>query len=193
MDTSHRDPLNRIVTIPNLLSLFRLCLIPVFVHLYHVQNRGLAAALVLALSALTDLADGFIARRFHLITNLGKVLDPVADKLTQIAALLCLATHFPHIWVLLLALIAKELFIGLTGLLAIRRTGVVHGADWHGKLTTTALHATALLHILFPRLPAPLSDGLIVLCLLLMLLSAILYGVSNLSKIRKGGTHAHEP
>ena len=85
----------KIVTIPNILSFFRLCLIPVIIWLYIGEKNYLWAGIVLILSGATDLADGFIARHFHMISDLGKVLDPVADKLTQAAMLFCLCTRFP--------------------------------------------------------------------------------------------------
>ena len=79
---SQKEHLNRIITVPNLLSFFRFCLIPVIIWSYCVKENPLLAGEILLLSGLTDLADGYIARRFHMISNLGKILDPVADKLT---------------------------------------------------------------------------------------------------------------
>ena len=95
---------NRIITIPNLLSAFRLVLIPVFLWTYCIREEYLVTAGLLLLSGLTDLADGFIARRFHMVSNLGKMLDPVADKLTQAAMLICLVTRFPMVTTALLYL-----------------------------------------------------------------------------------------
>ena len=77
---------DRIWTIPNILSIFRMVLIPVFVWTYCGLKNDLATALVLLLSGISDTADGIIARRFNMITTLGKAIDPVADKLTQIAS-----------------------------------------------------------------------------------------------------------
>ena len=85
----------RIFTIPNLLSVFRLVLIPIFVWTYCVRRGYLVTAGILLLSGLTDIADGFIARRFHMVSALGMALDPIADKLTQAAMLFCLVTRFP--------------------------------------------------------------------------------------------------
>ena len=89
-EVNQKENLNRIITVPNLLSFFRLCLIPVIIWSYCVKKNPLLAGEILLLSGLTDLADGYIARRFHRISNLGKILDPVADKLTQAAMLICL-------------------------------------------------------------------------------------------------------
>ena len=82
-EVNQEENLNRIITVPNLLSFFRLCLIPVIIWSYCVKKNPLLAGEILLLSGLTDLADGYIARRFHRISNLGKILDPVADKLTR--------------------------------------------------------------------------------------------------------------
>ena len=101
------------------------------------------------LSGLTDLADGYIARRFHRISNLGKILDPVADKLTQAAMLICLFTRFPHMLLLIVIMAGKELYMVVSGCLVIRKTGKVHGADWHGKIVTFAQHILAYLSTVF--------------------------------------------
>ena len=79
-EVNQEENLNRIITVPNLLSFFRLCLIPVIIWNYCVKKNPLLAGEILLLSCLTDLADGYIARRFHRISNLGKILDPVADS-----------------------------------------------------------------------------------------------------------------
>ena len=128
--------MNRIITVPNLLSFFRLCLIPVIIWSYCVKKNPLLAGEILLLSGLTDLADGYIARRFHRISNLGKILDPVADKLTQAAMLICLFTRFPHVLLLIVIMAGKELYMVVSGCLVIQKTGKVHGADWHGKIVT---------------------------------------------------------
>lgn len=88
-------PNRRILTIPNLLTLFRLILIPVIAWLYCARQDYAMAAAMLVLSGVTDVADGYIARHFNMISDLGKMLDPVADKLTQFVMLLCLFSRFP--------------------------------------------------------------------------------------------------
>lgn len=92
------DKGKQILTIPNLLSVFRILLIPLIVWLYCGKQDYLLAAWVLLLSGVTDIADGFIARHFHMVSDLGKVLDPIADKLTQTVALVCLLTRFRAVW-----------------------------------------------------------------------------------------------
>ena len=82
----------QVFSIPNIMSMFRIALIPLFASAL-LRGRTAAATALIALSALTDVADGFVARRFHMVTQLGKVLDPVADKLTLLVLALCLARN----------------------------------------------------------------------------------------------------
>ncbi len=174
------DIKKQILTIPNVLSVFRLALIPVIVVLYVVYRNYTATTLLLALSGLTDVADGFIARRFNMVSDLGKAIDPVADKLTQVAMLVCLVTRF-HLMALPLALLLiKEFFAGVTGLMMIKKTHSVHSAKWHGKLTTVLLYSTMLLHLLWVDIPSPVSSATILACTAMILISAVLYGISNL-------------
>lgn len=174
---------NRIITIPNLLSAFRLVLIPVFLWTYCVRGEYLVTAGLLLLSGLTDLADGFIARRFHMVSNLGKMLDPVADKLTQAAMLICLVTRFPMIVFPLALLAVKEASVGITNLLVIRKSGRVTGAAWHGKITTAMLYLTILIHLIWPHIPAAISNGLIMVCSGVMLDSWVMYILRNVKTL----------
>ena len=177
----------KIFTIPNILSMFRLCLIPVFVWLYCAKEEYSLTAGVLSLSGLTDLADGFIARRFHMVSDLGKILDPVADKLTQAAMLFCLVMRFPMMWSILLLLFVKEISTGVTALLVVRKSGVVTGAVWHGKATTALLYAVMLLHLVWFHIPPAVSNLLIGLCIAMMLYSWARYGWHNIKSLAVSG------
>ena len=139
------------------------------------------------LSGLTDLADGYIARRFHRISNLGKILDPVADKLTQAATLICLFTRFPHVLLLIVIMAGKELYMVVSGCLVIQKTGKVHGADWHGKIVTFLLYGTAAVHIIWFHITPMVSDLLIGLCAIMMVISVALYIIQN-TRTLKGET-----
>lgn len=175
---------HQIFTIPNLLSFFRLALIPVLIWLYcEKEAPGLTLA-VLILSGVTDIADGVIARKWDLVSDFGKALDPVADKLTQIAVLWCLVKRFPHLWILLGLLLVKELITGSMSLYAVRKTGQVKGADWHGKLCTVLLYGTMGLHILWYEIPMLLSAMLLGMCVTVMLLSGFLYWYRNYKQIK---------
>lgn len=172
---------NAVLTLPNLLSCFRLLLIPAIVRAYLHQSNALLTAALVVLSGLTDLADGFIARRYHMTSDLGKILDPVADKLTQVAVLACLTARHPLMLIPLLLLVVKEIAAGIMGLMVIHRTGEVHGADWHGKVSTALLYATMTLHLLWTGIPARLSHILIILCTGMILCSCMCYTAKYLS------------
>lgn len=179
MEDRTQDKRKRILTIPNLLSAFRLALVPVIVWLYCGKGDYPLTACVLLLSGATDVVDGFIARRFDMVSDLGKVLDPVADKLTQTAALACLLTRFRAIWWLLAVLVVKEGLMAAMGILVIKRTGVVHGALWHGKLAACLIYAVIFLHIVWYGIPPAASAGLAALGAAGILLSLALYTVQN--------------
>lgn len=106
---------NKILTVPNVLSAFRLLLVPALAWLYLVRKDYSATAWVLLLSGATDIADGFIARRFGMVSDLGKALDPIADKLTQIVMLACLLTRFGNLLFPCVLLIVKEIVTGCHG------------------------------------------------------------------------------
>lgn len=183
---------NRIVTIPNLLSLFRICLIPIIVCLYFVEQCYFAAGCVLLLSGATDIVDGFIARKFNMISNLGKVLDPIADKLTQAVMLVCLTVRFPQMLFPLALMICKELAMLITGTWVIRRTGFVPGAVWHGKIATVLLYAMMVLHIFWPEIPASMSTVLVAASTLMIGLSFALYLIRNIRLLRRSGSKDKE-
>ena len=127
-------------SIPNLLSYFRLLLIPLFVVLY-VREEFASALITLAASGLSDILDGRIARKFNMVTDLGKVLDPVADKLTQCAMMFCVAMRFPAMWWLLGLHVVKEIVMLGMGWYVLKKTDTVNSAIWVGKLCTGVIYA----------------------------------------------------
>lgn len=177
---------NKILTIPNILSFFRLCLIPVIVWLYVGKQDYLWTLLILTLSGVTDIVDGIIARKFKMISNFGKAFDPVADKLTQMAMLFCLVSRFPYMMIPFVLLVVKEVFTGITALVSIKKTNTVKGAVWHGKLTTVSLYAMMAIHVVWFNIPRTLSLILVGICIGIMLMSFIMYAIQNFTAIRKG-------
>ena len=175
----------QIFTIPNILSLFRILLIPLIVWLYCGQQEYHLAAWVLVLSGVTDVSDGFIARHFHMVSDLGKILDPFADKLTQTAALVCLLTRFDAVWWVLGMLVFKETVMTGMGLAVIRRTGTVYSAAWHGKLATVVLYAVIFTHFVWSDIPASVSAGLAAAGTGCILLSLVLYTAANVGRLRE--------
>ena len=169
----------QIFTIPNFLSFLRLCMIPLIIWLYCAQKNYVLTAVVLVLSGLTDTIDGFIARRFNMVTDIGKALDPIADKLTQASVMFCLLTRFQMMLVPLLLLIFKEVCNGIMSLFVIKKTGKVCGADWHGKVCTWLLYAMMFLHIVWFDISRQWSTALISICVIMMTVSFALYMVRN--------------
>jgi cardiolipin synthase (CMP-forming) len=131
--------LSRIATVPNLLSLIRIVLIPVFVLL--ILHHGTEAAGLLLLGAVvsTDWIDGYIARRTGQVSNLGKILDPVADRMAIAAGLIALMVRdaFP-LWAGLLVLVRDGLVI-LAGAVLLLRFRIRMDVRWIGKVATFAL------------------------------------------------------
>lgn len=163
------------VTIPNLLGYLRLILIPVFLHAYltaETAREYYRAVAVIGVSGLSDMLDGLLARKLHQVTELGKLLDPVADKLTQCALAFCLASRFPLMWCMAGILVVKESFMAIMGLLILRHNGrKLDGAKWFGKVSTAFLYAAVFLLLLVPNMNETLANTLILVGCGLLLLS----------------------
>lgn len=152
-----KDWKKELFTIPNMLSLFRLLLIPVYVTIYlnATQDREhFLAAAILGISCLTDLIDGQIARHFNMVTNIGKVLDPLADKLTQLSLTVCLSVKYPALRSVLLLFVIKEVFQVSVACMMLNRGKVLPGSLIAGKICTTVLFSGLILLVLLPR-PEP--------------------------------------
>ena len=176
---------NKIITIPNILSLLRICLIPVIVWLFIGKQDYLMAGIFVLISGLTDIVDGFIARTFHMISDVGKVLDPVADKATQFAVLILIATKHPLILIPIGFLAVKEIFMLITGYLVIKKCDVVLGAEWYGKAATVVLSAAMALHLFWLGITPVVSIICIVLSSAFIILALVLYAIRNFKYILK--------
>lgn len=173
-----------ILTIPNILSMLRVAMIPIIARLYF-DEEYYGAVGVMILSGITDIIDGFVARKFNMTSNLGKILDPVADKLTQGLILLCLAVRYPYMLIMFGLMAVKELVLSIVGIMAIRKTQKVKSANWHGKITTFLLYANIIAHILWVNIPKALSYSLVGICLVFIILSFCMYFSSDIGKIKK--------
>ena len=183
-------------TIPNILSLVRLALLPIFAVLYLKSAEDPAlmwwSLLVLALSGLTDLFDGYIARRFNQITEIGKLLDPVADKLTQVVVLVCLAVRMPRLIPLLTICIVKELIQVVGAWILVSRHEVVQAAEWFGKVTTFVFYGTMLLFVFWPTMPEWLFWTLTCTVGALMIFSLVRYALLYFKHRRNAKTDPKE-
>ena len=144
-----------ILTIPNLLSFFRLALIPVYMVIYIKAEETrdyIIAGSILAVSCLTDMVDGKIARKFNMITTFGKFLDPLADKVTQFTLIVCLALRHPILWAVSALFFVKEIFQLVAGILAANRGYILKGALMSGKVCTTILFISLVVLVVFPNI-----------------------------------------
>ena len=151
-----KDWKKEIFSIPNILSLLRIALIPVYITIYlNARNREdyILAASILAVSCLTDLIDGKIARRFNMITTVGKFLDPLSDKLTQFALILCLSLRHPILWYVVVLFFLKETLQLIGSIISMKQGMTMTGALLPGKVCTTVLFASLIMLVLFPSIP----------------------------------------
>lgn len=173
-----RDWKKDLFTIPNMLSLFRLALIPVYVIMY-LNAEAFAdyaiAAGILAVSCLTDMIDGQIARRFNMISTIGKFLDPVADKATQFTLIVCLAIRHPVLWSLAVLMVIKESFQLIAGIVQFRKGKMLTGALISGKICTTVLFVSLILMVLMPNMGKSVVTVLTTVDALAMLTAFIHY------------------
>ena len=148
-------------TIPNMLSFLRLALIPVFIVLY-LTDHFMGALICLMISVASDFLDGKLARALNQITELGVLMDPVADKFTQGAIVICLGIKYPILGFIFGIQVIKEGFMVAAGLITLKKRGIkLHKAAWYGKVSTGVTDGTLLLMLLFPGMPEQLRLGLV--------------------------------
>lgn len=167
-----------VLSIPNIMGYFRIILIPIFLYTYYnatsAKDYYIVAGIV-CISGITDFLDGYVARNFNMITELGKFMDPFADKLTQAALVFCLASRHKLMWYLVGLFILKEGFMVVMGIIMLRRGKKLDGAKWFGKVCTAVLYVVMFILILLPSINDFIANNLIVLCGIFMLMSFILY------------------
>ena len=170
--------IKQIFSVPNLMGYFRILLIPLIVWRYvtadSVADYYVAAAII-GFSGITDFLDGFVARKFHQVTKVGKVVDPVADKLTQAAIVVALATRYKLMVILVALFIVKEGYMLVMGSIMLKRGRMIDGALMCGKICTAALYVVMFILILVPGISLPISNTLILSCIALMVYSFVIY------------------
>ena len=125
--------------IPNILTIIRFILIP-FLYISVLSHHYLTALIIFTISALTDILDGYIARKYNYITDIGKLIDPLADKLTQISLLLSLAILKILPWRIFAIVFIKELVLIVSSSVLYSKKDVVVYSKWYGKLATTLFY-----------------------------------------------------
>ena len=164
--------------LPNILTYIRFILVPVFIILYSravTWTDHLIAAAVIVLSGITDIADGFIARNWNMVSDLGKIIDPIADKAMQFAMLICVCRRYR--WVVLLVCIygVKELLSILVSAYLFTRGKHIDGAMWCGKLCTVILFLVMLTLVVVPRVPIYVVNTMIGFSAAFMILAFFIY------------------
>lgn len=167
-----------ILTIPNALSMFRIILAVLIPFIYYkpdFEQKIPCLLTIVVISGLTDFLDGKIARRFHMISELGKILDPIADKVTQAVLLICLLSKFKWIKIILVLFFVKEICQGLLGLCVVMKTKENEGAKWYGKVNTAVFYLVVLLLIFIPEMPSAVANTLLCISAGFMLLAFCMY------------------
>ncbi|HKL80121.1 MAG TPA: CDP-alcohol phosphatidyltransferase family protein [Mobilitalea sp.] len=165
-------------SIPNILCYIRLLLIPVFIILYiNAESAGeyLQAAAVVFVSGLTDFLDGFIARTFDMVTDFGKLIDPMADKLTQVSLIVVLVLKIRWMIILLILFVVMQLYMLLAGIAMLKKNMRLNGSKWFGKVSTAVFYATMLVLIAVPNLDSLVISILMLVCGAFLSLSFALY------------------
>ena len=169
-----KDWKKEILTIPNLLSLFRLILIPLYITIY-LNAKDAAdyyiAAGILAVSCLTDLIDGKIARHFNMISTVGKILDPFADKATQFTLIICLALNYNVLWYIVALFVIKESFQLIAGSINLKKGRMLKGALISGKICTAVLFVSLIFMIMVPNLKDTTVNAIAAIDAVFMLVS----------------------
>ena len=165
--------------IPNLMGYFRILMIPVFLVTYYRADTpkefGISL-LVLAITFLTDFFDGKIARKFNMVTEFGKTLDPFADKLTQGALTIAVTFHHSLMRLFLVVLVIKEFYMGIMGYYLTRKKKIViNGAEWYGKVCTGIFDIGIFLLLLFPEMPEQKSNIIVIIMLAAGVLTLLRY------------------
>ena len=172
-----------IFSIPNILGYFRIMLIPFFMYTFlnaKTVSDYYAPAAIVGVSSITDMFDGLIARKFNMVTELGKLIDPLADKLTQGALIICFVVRYQYMRYLLALYVLKEGFMLVAGLVLLHHNGrKLNGAKWFGKVSTALVYLVMFIlflnPIFFPDMSEKVIDGLILLCGFAMAATLVLY------------------
>ena len=140
--------------IPNILSVIRILLVFVFIYLLFVPENIFAAIIVFLIAGMTDVLDGILARKNNWITNLGKILDPVADKFMQFTVLIGFSIKGILPWWFSLPFFLKDIATLVMGAIVIRRRSVAVVSRWYGKLAVCLFYATVVLSVMLKEVLA---------------------------------------
>lgn len=186
---------DKLLNIPNSLCFFRILLIPLFLIIYFNASNGfhyIIATIILVISGFTDFLDGYIARKYNMITDFGKLIDPIADKLTQLAVAIALVYTYPLVWLLVIIIVLKDGMLGIVGLYLYQYGLKIEGASWWGKIATAYFYLVVIILVGANIPDTTMSILLIISSTLFMVFAFILYAkqLSDLNKHKD--EHIHE-
>lgn len=172
---------NKALTIPNLICLIRILLITPFV-VFFLDKEYVRAAVVIVISGISDCLDGFIARRFNQESELGKILDPLADKLTLLAVGVCLVVIEPYFLPIVIILVAKDLLMLIGSSRVVKKGIIVPKSKWYGKIGTVMFYVTVTFIVFFemmknaenPLIYIDEKTGMIISMIMLSLTAAMM-------------------
>ena len=173
-----------IFTIPNIITYIRIMMIP-FICVLFFEGRGDVALWLSVVFWLADIVDGYLARSLNQVTNLGKMLDPIVDKLFQFSFICCASLMSPGIFVLCALQFVKELILAIIAGVAMYRYGIHESSRWYGKLNTGLLNASIIILLLFPFIEGELLFMIVLINSISLVFSFVLYFIYYLRLIKQ--------
>ena len=179
-------------TIPNLMGYFRILLVPIFLWLF-VKSENTPGynvyywlmLVTIGVSGLTDFFDGRVARKFNQVTDWGKMLDPIADKITIGAIIVALASKYPIVLAMVALYIVKEGYMSIVGMILLKKGQKIEGAMWYGKVCTFATYVIIIALLVFKEMPQMWVDILVFVNMAIMLFTFIMYIPYHVKKFKE--------
>lgn len=176
------------LTVPNLLSFIRILVIPPLI-IFMLDRNFIMAGVMLIISGVSDMFDGMIARKFNQVTQLGKILDPIADKLTLIAVVLCINVLYPSVLPFVIILFAKEFLMLCGGCVLLKMKIKPPAAKWYGKVATVVFYVSVTAIILLKAIWSIdniiLTNILLIITTVFMLFALFQYALIFLKLIKE--------
>lgn len=163
------------MNVPNVLTMIRFFMVPIFAYYLYIQQYKVSVVIFI-IAGITDVLDGYIARKKHIVTEWGKLADPLADKLMQITALVMLTIHGIIPWIFLVIMLIKELTMVAGSIKLYKKDNVVVSANWYGKFATVVFYIAIVVTMMFKILGQNgIIPSMIVIILILLTLLAMIY------------------
>lgn len=172
------------MNVPNLLTTLRFLIIPVF-GFYLFREHYITAVLLFLFSGITDVLDGYIARKYDMVTSWGKLADPIADKLVQITALVLLVVNNKMPGIVLVIIGAKEMLMLVGSITLYKKDNFIVSANWYGKMATVVFYIAVGFLILF-RCNGYYANILISIMVGSTIFALIMYYIQTYRAVRKG-------